>query len=88
MAEEPVDHVVFDTSFLAIKRTFSGSTTLEFSLAKRSEPYGSALTIQLPEALDKEETTEVSVEYETTEQCTAIQWLNPEQTVGRKLPFL
>ena len=61
---------------------------LEFTHANRREPYGSALTIQLPRKLDKNETTQVSIEYETTEQCTAIQWLNPRQTFGGKHPFL
>jgi len=88
VADEPVDHVIFDTSFLAIKKAFFGSNALEYTHAKRTEPYGSALTIQLPKKLDKGETAQVSIEYETTEQCTAIQWLNPEQTFGGKHPFL
>jgi len=38
--------------------------------------------------LTKEETTEVTIEYETTEACTAVQWLNPEQTFGGEYPFM
>ena len=88
VAQEPIDHVILDTSFLKINKIFSGSTSLDYTLAKRKEPYGSALTIQLPKQLDKEETTEFSIEYETTDFCTAVQWLNPEQTFGRKYPFM
>jgi len=88
LATEPVDHVIFDTSYLKIKNIFSGGNVLKYTLAKRTEPYGSALTIQLPRKLEKEETTEVEVEYETTDQCTAVQWLNPEQTFGGKYPFM
>jgi leukotriene-A4 hydrolase len=88
VADKPVDHVIFDTSFLKINKIFSGTNPLQYTLAKRKEPYGSALTIQLPKELQKDETTEVSVEYETTESCTAVQWLTAEQTFGGKYPFM
>jgi hypothetical protein len=52
------------------------------------EPYGSALTIYLPNQLKKDEIVEVTVQYETTDKCTAVQWLNPEQTFGGKYPFM
>jgi leukotriene-A4 hydrolase len=85
---EDVDHVVFDTSFLKIKSIASGTSVLKYTLAERQEPYGSALTIQLPEKLHKGQITEVSIDYETTDACTAVQWLNPEQTFGGKYPFM
>ena len=87
-AAESVDHVIFDTSFLKINKIFSGTSPLEYTLAERKEPYGSALTVQLAKELNKEETTEVSIEYETTDACTAVQWLNPEQTFGGNYPFM
>ena len=90
VAKEPVDHVVFDTSFLDIKRVVNvdGSKELKYTLADRFEPYGSALTVELPKELKKGEYAEVSIEYATTEKCTAVQWLNPEQTFGGKHPFM
>jgi leukotriene-A4 hydrolase len=87
-AVEKVDHVVLDTSFLKIKKIFSGESQLKYTLAERKEPYGSALTIHFPKEVEKDETTEVSISYETTDQCTAVQWLNPEQTFGGKYPFM
>lgn len=83
-----MDHVTFDTSFLKIKTIVSGGSALKYTLSSRQEPYGSALTIQLPKKLKKEDTTEIVVEYETTDACTAVQWLNPEQTFGGKHPFM
>jgi leukotriene-A4 hydrolase len=83
-----VDHVTFDTSFLKIKTIVSGQSALKYTLSSRQEPYGSALTIKLANKLKKEDTTEVVVEYETTDACTALQWLNPEQTFGGKYPFM
>jgi len=88
IAQEPVDHVILDTSFLTINKIFSGSSSCQYTLGKRKEPYGSALTIQLPAQLQKDETTDISIEYETTDSCTAVQWLNPEQTFGGKYPFM
>jgi leukotriene-A4 hydrolase len=88
VADETIDHVIFDTSFLKIKKIFSGTSSLQYTLANRTEPYGSALTVQLPKKLHKDESTELSIEYETTEQCTAVQWLNAEQTFGGKHPFM
>ena len=88
VAEEPIDHVVLDTSFLKINKIFSGASPLKYTLASRKEPYGSALTIHLLKELKKDETTEISVEYETTEACTAVQWLTAEQTFGGKYPFM
>jgi leukotriene-A4 hydrolase len=88
VAMETVDHVVFDTSFLKIHNIFSGNTALKYFVRDRKEPYGSALTIHLPMKLLKDEIAEVSIQYETTDQCTAIQWLAPEQTFGGKYPFM
>ena len=88
LATETIDHVVFDTSFLKITNVTSPKGALKYTLGDRKEPYGSALTIHFSNQLKEKETTEVSVEYETTDACTAVQWLNPEQTFGGKYPFM
>jgi len=87
-AIETVDHVILDTSFLKINKIFSEKEQLKYTLADRKEPYGSALTIHFPQELKKNEIAQVSIDYETTDACTAVQWLNPEQTFGGKYPFM
>ncbi|GAA5863563.1 hypothetical protein JCM3774_006527 [Rhodotorula dairenensis] len=88
--KDGVDKVVLDTSYLAIKRCFGPHGDLEFSLpAKRHPVLGSALTISLPSPpLNKEDTAVISIEYATTDECTALGWLNAEQTDSKRYPFM
>jgi len=88
LAVDTVDRVIFDTSHLKIHKIVAGKDQLKYTLAHRTEPYGSALTIHFPKKLEKDETTEVTIDYETTDSCTAVQWLIPEQTFGGKYPFM
>lgn len=45
--------------------------------------FGSRLRLDLPER-----TREIIIEFETTDGSTALDWLAPEQTAGRRLPYL
>lgn len=54
----------------------------------RHEKFGSALTIKLEQALKEGEQAKIVIDYATTEGCTACQWLDPSQTVGKKHPYL
>ncbi|BGP27644.1 Leucyl aminopeptidase yscIV [Rhodotorula toruloides] len=87
-----VDKLILDTSYLAIKRCHipsSSHTDLSFSLPSKRHPnLGSALTITLPHALKKDEKLEVVIEYSTTDGCTALGWLEKEQTDSKKYPFM
>lgn len=77
--------IVLDTSYLDIVSiTANGQLKAnnDWSLAKRVEPYGSALTVELDEAAASDETVELAIEVSTTEKCTALQWLTPAQTKG------
>ena len=53
---------------------------------------GNALTISLPpdEALTRGQERKIRIEYETGpgDQCSAVQWLAPEATLGKKHPFM
>ncbi|GAN09171.1 leukotriene A4 hydrolase/aminopeptidase [Mucor ambiguus] len=83
-----VDKVVLDTSYLEIKSVTFGKESLKFNVAERYASLGSALTIDLP-AVEKAGTNfQLKIDYETTEKCTAVQFLKPEQTLGGKHPYL
>ncbi|TPX57955.1 leukotriene-A4 hydrolase [Powellomyces hirtus] len=89
-----VTEFVLDTSYLDIQQiTLLGKEqeegqTLKFELATRDEKFGSRLTIHFSEAVAAETVVQVCIKYATTDKCTALQWLTPSQTVGKKLPYL
>ncbi|KAI9025948.1 peptidase family M1-domain-containing protein [Phycomyces nitens] len=83
-----VTKVVLDTSYLDLKAVSLEGQDLEYHVAERNASLGSALTIQLPKALSEGDKIKLKVEYSTTEKCTAVQYLSPEQTLGKSHPYL
>ena len=78
--------VHLDTSYLVINKVeIDGKTVPNFHLEPRREPLGSKLVIEEPETTSNEFT--LKLEFETTSQCTALQWLGPEQTSGKPYVF-
>ncbi len=78
-------HLILDTRDLKIEKVTIGKDekSATFELAKPVQFLGSALIINIEEG-----TTLVTVYYETSPSAAAVQWLNPEQTAGKKHPFL
>ncbi|KAF9575723.1 Leukotriene A-4 hydrolase [Mortierella alpina] len=83
-----VTRVILDTSYIAVHSVTHEGSTLQHTLEKRHEKYGSALVIELGKTLAKGDKIKIAVGYATTEECTACQWLEPSQTVGKKHPYL
>jgi len=75
--------IILDTDELNIVKVNSGKDELSFVIGKKDEIKGRPLTIQLPE-----NTTKISIQYETSPQAKAVQWLSPEQTAQKDSPFL
>lgn len=62
-----------------------------FDLASsRVEPYGSPLHVSLSEkqATSSASELKVRIDLQTTEKCTALQWLTPAQTKNKKHPYM
>ncbi len=55
----------------------------KFKLGEADKILGSSLEIELPENTDK-----VRISYSTSPEASGLQWLTPEQTSGKKTPFM
>src|SRR5689334_17313393 len=58
-------------------------TKADFKIGATDPILGAPLTITVPRGV-----THVRIAYETAPEATALQWLTPEQTAGKKAPFL
>lgn len=76
--------IIFDTKYLIIDSVIlDGKEIAKYSLGDNDSILGQALTIDiLP--IHKN----VAIYYKTTDKATALQWLTPDQTFGKKYPFL
>lgn len=80
--------LICDTSELQIEAVDTSTVEGSFSptayqLGPRDPVLGSALTISLPP-----QTRKVRIRYATSPEASALQWLDPVQTSGKKMPFL
>lgn len=75
--------LVLDTRGLQIDSVESGKQPVKFTLSPNDPVLGAALSIQVPA-----KATSVVIRYQTTKNASALQWLKPEQTAGKKQPFL
>ena len=79
-----VSEVIFDTRFLKIEKvTLDNGKETTFSMGEEDELLGISLKVAIAP-----ETKQVTIHYETTEETSALQWLTPIQTSGKKQPFL
>jgi leukotriene-A4 hydrolase len=78
------DSVVLDIRDITIRRVSSAAgDSLGFSVGPSQEFIGQPLAIKLPATGDT-----IVIEYETSPDAGAVQWLAPAQTAGKRLPFL
>jgi aminopeptidase N len=78
------DSVILDVRDLTISRvTDAGGNALGFNIGAAQGFLGAPLAIALPATGNV-----IAIEYETAPAAAAVQWLTPEQTSGKKLPFM
>jgi leukotriene-A4 hydrolase len=83
-SDEDADLIMFDTKDLAIEKiTLDSNTNTEFRLSEKDPILGQALAVMI-----KPGTQTVNIEYTTAPGAEALQWLEPQQTLGKTLPFL
>jgi len=72
-----------DTKGLQVRAVVAGGAAVPFALADEEPILGRRLRLDLPDG-----TRRVVIDYETAPDALALQWLSPEQTEGKRHPFL
>lgn len=90
VAQANCHELSLDTSALRIQsiKTFDGEP-LDYTVHPqvRGKPHlGQKLTVELPQ--HKNDNCRITIVYQTTDGCSAAQWLPPSQTAGKKYPYL
>ena len=77
--------IIFDANDEIISKVLLDSDTVStaFTLGADDELLGSPLTVTI-----KPTTKKVTIYFETSPQSNALQWLSPQQTAGKKHPYL
>ena len=84
LSKHSCDKFIVDIKGLEIvKVTLDGKNETDFRIGKMDELLGQALEISI-----KESTKTVSIQYETTAESSALDWLPPALTSSKKHPFL
>ncbi|KAJ3319362.1 Leukotriene A-4 hydrolase [Boothiomyces sp. JEL0866] len=78
--------IVLDTRFLTVKQATRDGKSLQFEFAGEDLKFGTALTIITEYTAGQ--VFDVVIDYDTTDKCTATQWLSPAQTVGKVHPYM
>jgi len=79
------DKIIFDAHNLLIEKVTTGNneSPADFTLGKNNPVLGQPLAVTIDSA-----TEWVHIYYQTTDSALALQWLNSDQTAGKKHPFL
>uniref|UniRef100_A0AAQ5XM20 Leukotriene A-4 hydrolase n=1 Tax=Amphiprion ocellaris TaxID=80972 RepID=A0AAQ5XM20_AMPOC len=80
--------MTLDTKDLKIVSVSANGQPARFSLGQKHSFKGTPLDITLPFDLSRGQHVIVEVNYETSPSASALQWLKPEQTAGKKQPYL
>jgi leukotriene A-4 hydrolase/aminopeptidase len=83
-AQKEADVIILDTKGLNIQEvTLDNNLPTEFKLSDDDRILGKALAV-----LIKPGTKTINIRYETSPDAEALQWLTPQQTAGKKFPFM
>lgn len=86
-AKDGATQIILDTRDLKIEKvTYTDGSAAKFSLGDTVPYLGQSLTVTLPTTNSKQQT--INIFYSTIPTASALQWLEPSQTAGKKFPFL
>ncbi|KAJ0174026.1 hypothetical protein K1T71_010172 [Dendrolimus kikuchii] len=86
---EETGEVVLDVRNLTIESIeLDNGTQLVYNVDEEVPNFGSKLTITLPKQVATGEKLKIRIKYRTSPSASALQWLEPSQTSGKKHPYL
>ncbi|XP_036376123.1 leukotriene A-4 hydrolase [Megalops cyprinoides] len=86
--EDKFSCLTLDTKDLKIAKVTANGQGAKFTLGAQHRFKGAPLEITLPFELSRGQHMILEVTYETSPKASALQWLTPEQTAGKKQPYL
>ncbi|KAK3778253.1 hypothetical protein RRG08_060179 [Elysia crispata] len=84
-----LDTLVLDIRDISVENVFltESGTQCQFETSNPANvSFGSKLTIKL--GMVPEQSFKISIRYTTSSEASALQWLSPEQTAGKRQPYL
>lgn len=79
-----VEHAIFDTKQMQIHKVYNqNQQALSFELGSYDEDLGRALKVKI-----EKKTTRVQIQYTTSKDAMALQWMEASQTAGKRHPYL
>ncbi|XP_013137336.1 PREDICTED: leukotriene A-4 hydrolase isoform X2 [Papilio polytes] len=83
------DEIVLDVNNLTIHSVeLSDGLKLKYTVDKHVPNFGSRLAITLPYSHGPQEPIAIKIKYQTAPSASALQWLEPNQTSGKKHPYM
>lgn len=79
--------IVLDSKFVLVQSVTVNSKEAAWELKKATHPLGAPLHVAVPDGASDGEVVNLTIDLETTEHCTALQWLTPAMTSG-KYPYM
>ncbi|RSL90287.1 hypothetical protein CDV31_015710 [Fusarium ambrosium] len=85
---EGLDNVILDTSYLNVLSASVYGEPVQWQLGQTTDQNGRPLHVRLGSSHSRGENLKLEIHFETTTQCTGLQWFSPEQTDDKLYPFL
>ncbi|XP_068620397.1 leukotriene A-4 hydrolase isoform X2 [Battus philenor] len=83
------DEIILDVNNLTIQSVeLKDGTQLKYNIDEHIPNFGSKLSVTLPNSLPAGQKLILRIKYRTSPSASALQWLEPNQTSGKKHPYM
>jgi leukotriene-A4 hydrolase len=88
LTDKESKEIILDTNAVNVSSVKLNSADSLWKLQDKVEPFGSPLSIQVPDGASKGDIVKVDIALETTSECVGLQWMTPAQTGNKKHPYV